>query len=169
MARSELAGPISDHTTSAAARQKTGMPMAIGNNAAFHGQPLAAYTAKPEQTMMAAASASDALLCMSGAPLGPRAPRLDERVADHRDRQRDQHQHDGPRQPRGLIARHRDIEVVLRDLAEHQPQHEGRPRPAADHHEPAYRAEHEHHEDVAIMVVSGVGADEDQDHDYGDQ
>src|SRR4051812_20918768 len=100
--------------------------MTSGNSAAFAGQLQALATPQAASSMTAMESASDALLGM--AP--PRAPRLDDRVADHHDRDREQHHHDRPREPRRLVARDRDVQVVLGDLAEHEPEDERRARPA---------------------------------------
>src|SRR5687768_12216763 len=102
--------------SSVAASEKSGMPMTSGKSAAFHGQAVAANTAYPEASITAIDRPTDAPLCMRRL-----APRLEQRVNDHRYRDHDEDEHHGPREPRRFVARHRNVQVVLGDLAEHEP------------------------------------------------
>src|SRR6266545_2983753 len=151
------------HSTSAAARQNSGMPMASGNSAAFHGQASALTTAHAARIMLPMPSASDARLRMR---VLARTPRLDEWETDHGDGEAEQHQHHGPRKPGRLVARHRYIEIVFSDLAEHQAEDERRARPSAQHHQVADGAEGKRHQQVAIVVVRCKAADENQHQDH---
>src|SRR5215510_14360808 len=152
------APPKSVQSASVAARQKSGMPMTSGKRAAFHGQAVAATIPYPATSMISTESAREAFLCTRRRL----SPHLEERIEDHRDGDRDQDQHDWPRQPRRLVARDRDVQVVLGDLAEHQAEHERRPRPAGEDHEVADTAEDQRHCEVAVVVVRGVATDEHQ-------
>src|SRR5438552_8098947 len=141
--------PKITQSTSARARKKSGMPMTSGKSFAFHGQESALRVPQAESAMMASASASEVRLCMAS----PRAPRLEGGKHDHADRNDEEHHHYWPPEPRRVVARHRDVEVVLSDLAEHEAQHQRRARPAGDHHEVADRAEYDGHDDVGVAGV----------------
>src|SRR5207248_6996956 len=138
--------PKITQSASAAARKKSGIPMTSGKSFAFHGQSSALSVPHAESAMMASASASEVRLCMAS----PRAPGLEGGKDDHADRNDEQHHHHRPAEPRCVVARHRDVEIVLGDLAEHQAQHQRRARPAGHHHEVADRAEHDGHDDVGV-------------------
>src|SRR3954464_10053908 len=116
---------------------------------------------QPATAMMRSASPSEARL-------GTRslAPGLDSRVDDDGDGDEDEDHHYRPHEPRPVVARHRDIEIVLGDLAEHQPQNERHARPSGEHHEVADGAEDQRHDDVGVVVVAGIAADEDQYQDH---
>src|SRR3954464_4234661 len=156
--------PKTAHISSAAARQKSGMPMTSGKSFAFSGQSSALYTPQPETAMMASARPSEARLGTF-----PRAPGLDGGIEDHGDGDQDEGDHHRTPEPRRVVARHRDVEVVLRDLAEDEAQHKRRARPSGEHHEVADRTEHQRHHDVGIVVVAGEAADEDQHQDHRHQ
>src|SRR3954471_6998886 len=128
--------PKALHSASAAARQKSGMPMTSGKSFAFHGQSSAEMVPQPASSMMAIARAREARLCMR-APARAGAPGLECGIADDADGDREQHEHNGPCEPGRLVARDGNVEVVLGDLAEHQSEHERRARPAGEHHEVA--------------------------------
>src|SRR5688572_7542283 len=86
------AEPRRVHSASAAARQKSGMPITKGKSAAFHGQAVAAITPYPDTIMIRTESASDAFL-------GTRrrlSPRLEERIDDDGDRDGNQDEHHRP-------------------------------------------------------------------------
>src|SRR5712691_11297046 len=90
--------PKSTQTTSAAARQNTGIAMTRGKSAAFHGHASALTAAHTDSAMMPRPRTRDALLCtrvLSHAG----ASRLKERIADHEQRETEEHQNDGPYKP----------------------------------------------------------------------
>src|SRR5882672_2421474 len=110
------AAPRRLHRISAAARQKSGMPMTSGNSFAFQGQSSALKTPHPDSSRMPVASVREARLCTNG--LRARPTRLDDGVADDPDGDGEKHQDHRSSEPRSVVTRNGDVEVVLGDLAE---------------------------------------------------
>src|SRR5262245_29436876 len=97
-AAAALALPNRSQRISAAARENSGIEITSGKSFAFSGQATALMIPHAVRTRIAPASASEAFLALSTAA----PPRLQDRVADHPDGDRQEQQHDRPRQPGGV-------------------------------------------------------------------
>src|SRR5260221_14229955 len=111
---------------SAMARQRSGMPTTSGKSLALSGQDIALTRTQAAKSATAELRISEARLC-TGGPF--RAPGLDRGVGDDGDGADQEDDDDRAGEPGGCVAIDRDVEVVLGDLAEHQPEDQRRTRP----------------------------------------
>src|SRR5690242_4194906 len=142
------------------------MPITIGKSLAFSGQSSAAMVPAPETTITASDNASDERLCTG--PL-PGTPELGERIEHDPGRDGEQQEHERAQQPRSVVARDGDVQIVFSDLAENEPENERRTRVAGAYHEVAHRSGDQRYDEVGVARVRRVAADEDQHQDHRDQ
>src|ERR1051325_5447347 len=96
--------PSSSQRISPAARQRRGIEITRGKSFALSGQARALKIPHPLRTRIDIASAREALFRLGTAA----PPQLEDRVADDADGDGEKDEDDRPREPGGVVARHRD-------------------------------------------------------------
>jgi len=93
----------------------------------------------------------------------------DEGIEKDDQSQNNQDQDRRPKKPRRAVSNGGDVEVVLGDLAQDEPENQRRPGPAAADHHVTEKTKDEQNQQVSQMIIGSIGANKGKKEDERNQ